>query len=101
MKIFCTILVAILLIHLQCGASCLVDSLKVQTAPPCHQHHSDESKSRCGGQGSLLEAKLVPLAVMTQPVLITTPVVEFAPEEVDQALADTFAPLRPLSSLRI
>jgi hypothetical protein len=101
MKIFSTILVAILLIHLQCGASCLVDLLKAPTAPPCHQHHSDESKSRCGGQGSLLEAKLVPLAVMTQPVLIATPVDESAPAEVDQALADTFIPLRPFASLRI
>jgi hypothetical protein len=79
----------------------MVDSLKVPTTPPCHQHHSDESKGRCGGQGSLLEAKLVPLAVMAQPVLIATPVDESAPAEVDQALADTFAPLRPLSSLRI
>ena len=95
------ILVAILLVHLQCGASCLVDSLKLPTTPPCHQHPSDESKSRCGGQGSLLEAKLIPLAVTTQPVLIAIPVVEFSPAEVDQALADTFAPLRRLSSLRI
>src|SRR5262245_13923350 len=70
MKIFCTVLIAILVIHLQCRASCLVDSLKAPTTPPCHQHHSDESKNRCGGQVSTADAKLVPVAVVT-PLVFT------------------------------
>jgi len=66
MKILCAILIAIVVVHLQCGGSCLGESSKipVSTDPPCHQHSNTpkdsdqphESNNRCG-QGSLIEAK--------------------------------------------
>jgi hypothetical protein len=68
MKSVCAILIMIIAAHLQCGASCLADSVKttepVSAAPPCHQHagvpvHSQPAHERSSpcGQGAVLEVK--------------------------------------------
>jgi hypothetical protein len=39
MKIFSALVIAALLLHVQCGDSCLVDSLHAKAPePPCHKH---------------------------------------------------------------
>src|SRR5262249_3229890 len=72
MKAVCAILITILVVHVQCGASCLVDSFgalarsaPVTAEPPCHQHsdapdqssHPLHEKNNPCGQGTLLEVK--------------------------------------------
>jgi hypothetical protein len=73
MKAVCAILITILVVHVQCGASCLVDSFRasggntpVSVEPPCHQHgdapdqssHPSHEKNNPCGQGTLIEAKV-------------------------------------------
>jgi len=68
MKTASTILILILLAHLQCGGSCVIETLKhsspATSDPPCHQHNQNPEKERpvhqsegtCS-QGPLIESK--------------------------------------------
>src|SRR5215510_14012935 len=73
MKIFSALLVGVLLLHVQCGGSCLVSAFRTMaepsstsSEPPCHRHEgtptkdqapSHDSKSPCD-QGPITESKL-------------------------------------------
>src|SRR5262245_15220215 len=82
MKTLCTMLIALLFVHLQCGGSCLAESLRLETLgptsaePPCHQHgptptndqpthHAEGTEGTCT-QGPLIEAKLSIAKVVLQ-----------------------------------
>ena len=108
MKVFGSLLILVLAMHLQCGALCLAEASAVNThaktndgEPPCHkhadvpsndQHSSHDGNSPCN-QGPTLQSKIAiagrfalphVLAVLPAiiPVLAThTPAVErFAPD---------------------
>ena len=73
MKTLCSSLILLLLLHLQCGGSCLAESLGLpgrtapaSTEPPCHQHGQTpvndqqpphQADSICS-QGPLIQSKL-------------------------------------------
>jgi hypothetical protein len=69
MKTACSILILVLLAHVQCGGSCVAETLKhlrpAASEPPCHQHSQNPEKQRpvhqtegtCS-QGPLIESKV-------------------------------------------
>ena len=56
MKIFSALVIAAVLLHVQCGDSCLVDSLHAKAPdPPCHQHSEKPVKDHATAhEGSAL-----------------------------------------------
>src|SRR5262245_5449157 len=80
MKTLCAMLIVLLFVHLQCGGSCLAESLRVETdapatsaEPPCHQQGqtptNDQSSHHAEGtcaQGPVIEAKLSVVKVILQ-----------------------------------
>src|SRR5262249_2698305 len=76
----CAMLIVLLFVHLQCGGSCLAESLRLEThppstsaEPPCHQHSqtptNDQSSNHAEGtctQGPLIDSKFSAGTVMLQ-----------------------------------
>src|SRR6266581_9601176 len=125
MKNVCSILVTVVMLtHLQCGASCLSESLgntaqttPVSAEPPCHQHakvpanspHAPHETNTPCTQGPVLEAKImlswkcVQHAAAVLPPAV--PVVSLD-QPIDRTLPtynplDTWSPQISLSVLRI
>ena len=96
-KSLCAVLIAVLAMHLQCGASCLAGSVglmehatpvsPVSIDPPCHKHAEvpansqplHEANSPCG-QGTIIEGKITAAGryVLPQSNVVlpaTTPVI--------------------------
>jgi len=83
MKMFSALLVGVLLLHLQCGGSCLfgsfegkIDTPSTNSEPPCHKHAEIPSKgqapSRDGNspcnQGPVADSKLSSGGKVTVPM---------------------------------
>jgi hypothetical protein len=85
MKVFCGVLILVLVAHLQCGGSCYTPP--TVTVPSCHQHASDskqpasQSNSPCSRQ-SVIAAKVAALdkTVLEFASLLPIPVAIKAPE---------------------
>jgi hypothetical protein len=92
-KTLCGLLITVLLLHLQCGGSCLLDSFgtkanmtSTSSEPPCHQHSEtplkDQAPTHDGNslcQGPITASKLsngmkvTLVAAAVAPVAIETP----------------------------
>src|SRR5579862_2678682 len=77
MKVACSLVIAILFVHLLCEGSCLADAFNAasQAQPPCHKHagsSSDETHNPSCTQGPVSEGKIAfqPAAVL--PVISAT-----------------------------
>src|SRR5262245_42790155 len=121
MKSWSAILIAVLILHLQCSGSCASESVKSKPAPaaaeaPCHQHSGDSSKSPKAprennspcNQGQAIESRtsvagksMLPIdAVMPAPVVVTI-LSEASASKTAEEPPDVWAPPILVSILRI
>jgi hypothetical protein len=94
MKYVCMLLIAVLVVHLQCGGSCLAEMLSSQAdvskgsaEPPCHQHQQQSSDvpqprhdtvSSCS-QGPIIDAKATASGKCALDVAAISPIVSRPP----------------------
>lgn len=124
MKSLCTVLIAVLVLHLQCGGSCLAESfgsaahpLPAGEEPPCHQNAefpsdspkpSHQANNPCG-QGPIIQSKLTisgkialqfaaVLPVMVPVITVNHPIVH---QSVPADPSAVLSPPIPFSILRI
>src|SRR5881397_280970 len=87
MKFVCAVLMVVMALHSECGATCLVEALRSKAAPvatsgpPCHQHQQSPSRShkmppdRCApcSQAPTIELKASPTIKLLQDFLVALP----------------------------
>src|SRR5437867_2424767 len=106
MKTLSFMLAAVMIMHLQCGGSCLSESLQA-AQPPCHQHGSAPSKtpqvphdanSPCT-QGPLIESQF--MAVLPVTIQTITLIEPISRTFTTHDPSGVWSPPIPLSILRI
>ena len=124
MKTVCSILITVLILHLQCNGSCLAESLNSMThaaaaasEPPCHKHSDlptqnpqapHEDANTCS-QGPVVESKTTVSAKdvlpLTAALPMAVPAIALAQQSVPRIIAENpsrvWSPPIPISILRI
>jgi hypothetical protein len=74
MKILSRLLVVVLIVHLQCSASCLMSAISARQAePPCH-HHTGPVQPQHGANNACASRPLIPSKVLLQWAATLPPV---------------------------
>lgn len=124
MKTVCSILITVLILHLQCNGSCLAESLNSMThaaaaagEPPCHKHSDlptqnpqapHEDANTCS-QGPVIESKTAGSAKdvlpLTAALPAAAPAITLAERSVSRVIVENpsrvWSPSIPISILRI